>query len=105
MAPILKPMSASDKQQKLRDRERAWLTLRREVLKRDHHKCRAKSLGGCFGSLDVHHIRPKSVAGHTVDSSGLIAVCRLHHQMLQTYRLRIEGTDANQTVQFVEVQG
>lgn len=66
--------------------ERSWQIMRKQVLARDAHKCRARGLGGCIGPLDVHHWRLRSTGGEDIPQN-LITVCRFHHQEMHAWRL------------------
>lgn len=60
---------------------RDWYTRVREVLERDGYQCRHVAEGSvCRGTenLEVHHIRPLSAGGTTVNSN-LITLCEKHH--------------------------
>jgi hypothetical protein len=63
--------------------------IRREVLRRDHHRC---SVPGCRASkwLEVHHIVPRE-AGGTHDPENLVVLCGAHHRAHHRGRLRITG--------------
>jgi hypothetical protein len=50
--------------------------MRRAVLERDGHRC---TVCGCGGSLDVHHIVPRSRGG-TNAPSNLVTLCPNHHR-------------------------
>jgi 5-methylcytosine-specific restriction endonuclease McrA len=64
--------------------------LRRAVLQRDEHRCRAP---GCRNAtfLDVHHLQPRSQGGrHEADN--LLTLCSAHHRAVHRGRIRIDGT-------------
>lgn len=88
-----KPKSrALTEKKKALDAEREWRKLRRAVLERDKHYCRAQAdTWGHFGTLDVHHIVPRSVASKEPLRRDLVSLCRLHHQLVQSHRLWIRA--------------
>lgn len=63
--------------------------VRREVLRRDHHRCRAP---GCTHAtfVDVHHVRPRAEGGQH-DASNLITLCGAHHRAIHEGTLQIAG--------------
>jgi hypothetical protein len=70
------------------------LSIRRLVMRRDHHRCRVP---GCGASkwLEVHHIIPRE-AGGTHDPSNLIVLCSAHHRAHHDGHLTISGTAPDQ---------
>jgi hypothetical protein len=66
------------------------LSIRRVVMRRDHHRCRVP---GCGASkwLEVHHIIPRE-AGGTHDPSNLVVLCGAHHRAHHEGHLQIRGT-------------
>jgi hypothetical protein len=62
---------------------------RREVLRRDHGRCRVP---GCRGSkwLEIHHIVPRSQGG-THDPRNLLTLCGAHHRAHHDGKLVIRG--------------
>ncbi len=80
------PSRARVKRDKDNAAERSWLMVRKEVLYRDQHRCRAASMGGCIGPLDVHHWRLRSTGGEDIPPN-LITLCRFHHQEMHNWRL------------------
>jgi hypothetical protein len=66
------------------------LSIRRLVMRRDHHRCRVP---GCGASkwLEVHHIIPRE-AGGTHDPSNLIVLCSAHHRAHHDGHVQITGT-------------
>jgi hypothetical protein len=65
-------------------------SIRRLVLRRDHHRCQVP---GCRGSkwLEVHHIVPRE-SGGTHDPSNLVTLCGAHHRADHEGRLALTGT-------------
>jgi hypothetical protein len=63
---------------------------RREVMRRDHGKCRVP---GCrsTGWVDVHHIVPRSCGGGH-EAGNLVIVCGAHHAAIHRGVLILEGT-------------
>jgi hypothetical protein len=63
--------------------------VRRKVLARDHHRCRAPGCR-CATFVDVHHRKPRSEGGtHAPDN--LITLCSAHHTALHRGTLIIDG--------------
>jgi hypothetical protein len=65
------------------------LTIRRQVLARDHHRC---TVPGCRSSkwLEIHHIVPRA-AGGGHDPWNLTTLCGAHHGAHHEGRLMIRG--------------
>ena len=92
-----KPNHARDKRQEKREAEREWLAMRRLVLDRDLHRCRAcNSRDG----VDVHHRKFRSAGGKNTPAN-LLALCRVCQTELHGYRLSIVGGSANGVLRFV----
>jgi len=69
--------------------------LRREVLARDHHRCRVT---GCRSSrnIDLHHLTPRAAGGkHT--NENLLTICESHHIANHEGALIIAGTASDPT--------
>ena len=95
MTSIQKPISrAAEKQQRHRDKERVWQQLRRLVLHRDKHTCRAC---GFREGVDVHHIKMRSAGGDD-STANCAALCRVCHAEIHAYRLFLVGKDANKSL-------
>lgn len=64
--------------------------VRRQVLRRDHHRCQVP---GCRAAkhIEVHHVIPRARRGGH-DPSNLISLCSAHHAALHDGALRITGT-------------
>src|SRR6185503_8442706 len=64
--------------------------LRREVLARDHHRCRVT---GCISSrnIDLHHLVPRAVGGKH-NKENLLTICESHHIANHKGALVISGT-------------
>ena len=64
-------------------------SIRRRVLRRDHHRCQVP---GCRGAkwLEVHHIVPRE-AGGSHDPANLVTLCGAHHRAHHEGRLAITG--------------
>jgi hypothetical protein len=76
--------------------------VRRAVLRRDHHTCRAP---GCRSAtfVDVHHIRTRADGGaHT--PSNLACLCGAHHDAIHRGTLRVDG-DADGPLDFRHADG
>jgi hypothetical protein len=84
-----KPQSkAAEKKVDKREAETRWLKVRREVLARDGHRCRnCKSRD----TVDVHHVRFRSVGGDKFDTVNLCVLCRVCHCEIHAYRLIVKG--------------
>jgi RNA-directed DNA polymerase len=96
--PIEKPRSrAAEKKQADRDKDRAWLLVRKVVLERDRYRCRCCATPD---KVDVHHIRFRSRGGDDVPQN-LAVLCRVCHAEIHAYRLHVEGSDANGRLRFV----
>lgn len=80
------PSRAKVKHDKDTASERSWQIVRKMVLGRDSYVCRAASVGGCIGPLDVHHWRLRSTGGEDIPRN-LITLCRFHHQEMHNWRL------------------
>lgn len=94
-----KPESrARTKRESSKAKLKAWVQVRRDVLTRDGHRCRACS---SRQDVDVHHIRFRS-AGGSDTAKNLAAICRICHADIHAYRLAVVGSDANQTLRFVK---
>ena len=67
-------------------------SVRRAVLRRDHHRCQVP---GCTHArwVDVHHLKARADGGEH-DASNLITLCGAHHLALHAGKLRIEGSVA-----------
>lgn len=63
---------------------------RRQVLRRDHHRCRVP---GCAHAtfVDVHHVETRSEGG-SQDASNLLTLCGAHHRAVHEGTLRISGS-------------
>lgn len=72
--PKPRPRLLSKRAEKASERTQ-WMRVRREVLARDGHRCRA--CGQSHG-LDVHHVVMRSLGGSD-DATNLIALCRDCH--------------------------
>lgn len=100
-APLPKPQSrAAAKKQTDREKERAWLAVRRQVLTRDHHRCR---YCGTADRVEVHHLKPRSL-GREDSTQNCLALCAIHHRERHAYRLFISGNDANGMLRFESVK-
>jgi hypothetical protein len=64
-------------------------SIRRRVLRRDHHRCQVPGCGGARW-LEVHHIVPREVGG-THDPANLVTLCGAHHRAHHEGRLGITG--------------
>jgi len=82
---------ASEKRQQAKAADKAWRIMRRLVLERDDYRCRACDRRQ--ESLDVHHIRARSLGGKHTDS-GCCALCLECHADIKLGKLHITG-DAN----------
>jgi hypothetical protein len=76
--------------------------VRREVLRRDHHRCRVP---GCQHAtfLDVHHVRARADGG-LHDAGNLITLCGAHHRAIHEGTLQIVGPNA-QSAEFQHADG
>jgi hypothetical protein len=76
--------------------------VRREVLRRDHHRCRVP---GCAHAtfVDVHHVRTRADGGQH-DPSNLITLCSAHHRAIHEGTLQIVG-DAVKSAKFLHADG
>jgi 5-methylcytosine-specific restriction endonuclease McrA len=83
-----------------RAKQRAWLRVRKEVLARDGYACRAC---GSQEQVDVHHKKLRSAGGGDT-SDNLLALCRVDHALIHSYRLFVHGDDANGKLHFERVQ-
>lgn len=98
----MKPVSKAVHQQaKRRAKEKAWQELRWTVLERDRYICRACSLWS--DTVDVHHIKPRSLGGKNT-TSNCLALCRLCHQFIHLHSLVIHGDSADGQLQFERVK-
>jgi hypothetical protein len=70
--------------------------IRRQVLRRDHGRCRVP---GCRGSkwLEIHHIIPRSQGG-THDAWNLLTLCGAHHRGHHEGKLLIRGRAPDELV-------
>lgn len=65
-----------------------WENTRARVIARDGG-CSGRFLGGlCSEVIDVHHILPRDHGG-TDDDDNLMALCHVHHPMLEALRRSI----------------
>ena len=104
MAAIPKPVPrAVEKRQRKRDEQANLRALWSMVDVRDKFKCRCCHVTLASMQRHRHHVRFRSAGGQDV-LSNLLLLCAACHGLIHAHRLRIEGTDANQPVQFVEVQ-
>jgi hypothetical protein len=76
--------------------------VRREVLRRDHHRCRAP---GCAHAtfVDVHHVRTRADGGQH-DPGNLITLCGAHHRAIHEGTLQIVG-DGSAAAEFLHADG
>src|SRR6185436_471781 len=79
---------ASEKKATARAKLTAWQLARRLVLERDGYRCRACQ---SKDSVDVHHLKFRSLGGKDDDPKALVALCRPCHQELHLYKLAISG--------------
>lgn len=94
---LQKPRSrAAEKKQADREAEKAWQSVRREVLARDRHMCR---FCGSRDRVEVHHLKPRSL-GREDSTRNAIALCAIHHAERHAYRLFLHGSDANGRIRF-----
>jgi hypothetical protein len=95
--PLPKPQSrAAEKKKADREADTHWQKVRKQVLIRDHYRCRAC---GSQDHVDVHHLRFRS-AGGSDSVNNCVALCRIDHAELHAYRLFILGDDANTRLRF-----
>jgi 5-methylcytosine-specific restriction endonuclease McrA len=78
------------KRKATREKTKDWIAVRRIVLARDKHRCRACSQGH---GLDVHHVIARSLGGGDV-SENLIALCRHCHSSVHGHVLILRYRDA-----------
>lgn len=97
----VKPLPrAVERMRNRREKDKAWLALRKLVLRRDHYGCQAcKSRGTDYNPVDVHHLKFRSAGGGDV-LENLLALCRRCHALVHAYRLVINGSDANEPLEF-----
>jgi len=64
--------------------------IRRQVLRRDHHRCQVP---GCSHAtfVDVHHIETRADGGNH-DANNLLTLCGAHHRAVHEGTLRIVGS-------------
>jgi 5-methylcytosine-specific restriction endonuclease McrA len=95
---MLKPLPRSvTKRAQKRAKEQADRDARRDVLIRDHYRCR------CCGStyhIDAHHLKFRSAGGATSDRN-MACLCRCCHDLIHAYRLAVVGENANKELRFV----
>jgi hypothetical protein len=72
-----------------KEEAKAWRACKARVKKRDGGRCR---LGGrCAGTLDPHHIIPRSLGGRDTDRN-VVTLCRKHHDWVKAGLLQISGS-------------
>jgi len=90
---------AAEKKATVRAKLTAWQLARRLVLERDGYRCRACQ---SKDSVDVHHMKFRSLGGKDDDPKALLCLCRCCHGDVHLYKLAITGGRrvANGTLSF-----
>lgn len=85
----------------VRKRSKIPPAVRRRVLARDGHMCRAP---GCRSTnIDVHHLVPQECGG-SHDESNLLTLCEGHHRAAHSRKLIVRGTAPNVTFEFATME-
>lgn len=80
-----------------------WLTLRRDVLRRDHWRCRRCRASGAVAVLTVHHVNPRDSGGSN-DMRNLVALCVACHDWAEVQTAERGLSWAELTTRPVEVR-